>query len=318
MSLIKNSKELNKASLLVIAGPTASGKTALSLLLADLLDGEIVSADSLQIYKEFDIGSAKPDQKQLKRVRHHLVGVLSPETEINAFEYSNMARKAISDIVARGKFPILVGGSGLYIRSAIDGLLKVDGVFDGVKESILEEVRTKGLKSLYDELLAADPETALSIHSNDEMRIVRALELSRVTHKTRKEIAGSAIPLDIGKIHFFSLNIERKDLYLRVNERVDKMLSSGLLKEVKAITDKYGFDVSPLGGLGYRQFAEYIKGTLTLERAVYLTKMETRHYAKRQITWFKKDKRVNWLDAKEDTSLLLKKIIDVLKDAPCQ
>ena len=317
MSLIKNSKELKNASLLVILGPTASGKTDISLRLAKELEGEIISADSLQIYKEFDIGSAKPDERQLKTVKHHLIGTISPKTELNAFDYSTMARQSIKEVVSKGRFPILVGGSGLYVRAVLDGLLKVEGSFKGVRQSIIDEIKTKGLKFLYEELVKSDPDSAKHIHFNDEMRIIRALELFRVTKKSRKEIAKSAIPLDIGSTVLIGLNLERKELYSRINDRVDKMLSAGLLNEVKTIVDKYGFEISQLNGLGYRQFADHLKGLITFEKAVYLTKMNTRHYAKRQITWFKKDPRVNWVDAKEDIDILLRYIISKIKEKKC-
>ncbi|OGF47947.1 MAG: tRNA (adenosine(37)-N6)-dimethylallyltransferase MiaA [Candidatus Firestonebacteria bacterium RIFOXYA2_FULL_40_8] len=317
MSLIKNSKELKNATLIVIVGPTASGKTALAIKLAKELCGEIISADSLQIYKEFDIGSAKPDKNQLLAIKHHLISAISPKTVINAYYYSSMAREAISEVVKQCKVPILVGGSGLYVRAAIDGLLKVEGSLD-IKQGIVGEVKEKGLASVYQDLIRSDPDTAKGIHYNDEMRIVRALELYRVTNKPRKESTNSAIPLEIGKIIFFGLNIERRELYDRINNRVDKMHSDGLIEEIKAIIGRYGYDIAPLGGLGYRQFTEYCKGLISIERAVYLTKMETRHYAKRQITWFKKDKRIKWLDRKENTSVMLKDIMKILKDAQCR
>jgi len=314
MSLTKNSKEPNNSTLLTIVGPTASGKTALSINLAKKLGGEIISADSLQIFKDFDIGSAKPDKQQLKSIKHHLVGSISPKHELNAFEYSNMARKAIDDVLNKGCFPILVGGSGLYIRAVIDGLLKVEGSFDGVKENILREKGEKGLAALYQELIKSDPETATKIHFNDEMRIVRALELYRVTGTARKEVAKSSIPINVANIYFIGLNPDRKELYARIDNRVDKMVQDGLIEEVKAIIDKYGYEIAPLNGLGYRQFTEYIKSNISLEQAIYLTKMHTRHYAKRQITWFKKDARIKWFDGQADTDSIIESIIQGQKE----
>ncbi|MCX5776451.1 MAG: tRNA (adenosine(37)-N6)-dimethylallyltransferase MiaA [Candidatus Firestonebacteria bacterium] len=318
MNSIKNSKDPKKASLICIVGPTASGKTSLSMKLAKILKGEVISADSLQIYKEFDIGSAKPEKELLSAVTHHLIGVVSPEYTVNAFNYAKLAKKAIYEVIQKGKFPLLVGGSGLYIRAVLDGLVNVEGSCAKTRQNIIEEVKERGLGALYEELLISDPEAAKKIHVNDEMRIVRALELFRVTKKTKKEMAGTSTPLSIGNLIIVGLTMKRADIYDRINKRVDLMLQKGIVEEVKYITDKYGFDIAPLKGLGYKQFTEYLKGNISLEKAIYLTKMNTRHYAKRQITWFKKDSRVKWLDAKEDESVLLNNIISTIKEYQCK
>ncbi len=297
MSLIKNSKGPENASLWVLVGPTASGKTSLAIELAKKVNGEIVSADSLQIYKEFDIGSAKPSNSQLKEIRHHLISTVSPLKVLNAYEYSLMARAAVLDIISRGKQPILTGGSGLYIRAVIDGLLKIEEHSKAPKEALYSDIREKGLPALYEELKKVDPEAASKIHLNDEFRIIRALELFRLTGKTRKESARTGEPFKIGTIIFAGLYLERALLYQRINERVDLMLENGLLEEVRKLTGKYGFEIHPLKALGYSQFIEYFKKNISFEEAVALIKSGTRQYAKRQYVWFKKDTRINWLEA---------------------
>lgn len=317
MNSIRNSKEPENSCLWVLVGPTASGKTSLAIELAKKMDGEIISADSLQIYKEFDIGSAKPSKEQLKEVKHHLISAISPLKVLNAFEYSQMARKAVLDVISRGKQPILVGGSGLYIRAVVDGLLKIEAYPEDVKKLIYAEIKEKGLSSLYKELEKVDPEAASKIHFNDEFRIVRALELFRITGKTRKEASKTGEAFKLGNFIFAGLNMDRDLLYGRINERVDMMLKAGLFEEVKRITKQYGFDIHPLKALGYSQFVEHMKKLISYEEAVVLIKTGSRHYAKRQLTWFKKEARVKWLEVTEDRALLLEKALKMFTEKKC-
>ncbi len=318
MNLIKISKELEKACLWILVGPTASGKTSLAIEIAKRADCEIISADSLQIYREFNIGSAKPSKEQLKEVKHHLISSVSPLKVLNAYEYSQKARKAILDILSRGKQPLLVGGSGLYIKAVVDGLVKIEDHSETKREELYKELSAKGLPALYMDLTGVDPEAAAKIHFNDEFRIIRALELFRLTGKTRKESAKTAEPFKMGNFIFLGLNIEKQLLYKRINDRVDSMIKDGLLEEVKKITEKYGFGLHPLKALGYSQFVDYLKNIISFEAAVTSIKTDTRHYAKRQVTWFKKEPRIKWLEVTDDNELLLITAIKKFTEKKCQ
>lgn len=288
----------NKIRVVSVIGPTASGKTKLSVELAKRFDGEIISADSMQIYKGMDIATAKPDEKEMRGIPHHLMGFLSSDSTYSVAMFSNDARNIIDDITNRGKLPFIVGGTGLYVDSLLNNIKFHEEERDeSVSVELRERYKNEGIEPLLDELKQADPESAerLSAGRNPK-RIIRALEFYKTTGKTiTEQLALSRMeesPYNAIKI---GLNYsDREKLYDRINQRVDSMLSHGLLDEAKQVL------ASPLSAtssmaIGYKELAPYINGEASLEECVEKLKRETRRYAKRQLTWFRRDKEINWL-----------------------
>ncbi|MBI5206624.1 MAG: tRNA (adenosine(37)-N6)-dimethylallyltransferase MiaA [Candidatus Firestonebacteria bacterium] len=283
--------------LLIILGPTASGKSKLALILAEKNSAEIISADSRQIYKFMDIGTAKPLKEDLQHISHHMIDIVTPDELYSAGEYKNEAEKIIQEIFERGKNVIITGGTGLYIRALIEGIFNSPRRDNKIQEELEKIALEKGHGVLYNELKKVDPISAEKIHINDKYRIIRALEVFKQTgapisrHKTK-----STMPINY-KYKIFGLNLRREKLYRRINERVDKMISSGLLDEIKKLK-QMGYNKSSPGfeGIGYQELWDYLEGEQTLEKAIELIKQNTRKYAKRQITWFKKLKEVTWFD----------------------
>lgn len=289
-----------KRPLIIIAGPTATGKTKLSVELAKIVDGEIISADSIQVYKGMDIGSAKVTKEEMCGIRHHLIDVLEPSEEFNITVFQRLAKAAIEDIYSRGKVPILAGGTGFYIQSV---LYDIDFTENEENSEIREELvrislEENGKDILFDMLREIDPKSAASIDKNNVKRIIRAIEFYKLSGKkisehneeqSKKEAAYNA--------SFFVLTDDRKVLYERIDRRVDKMISDGLVDEVKALL-KSGMtkDMVSMQGIGYKEIVSYLNGEITLDEAVYIIKRDTRHFAKRQITWFKREKDVIWFD----------------------
>lgn len=289
-----------KRPLIIIAGPTATGKTKLSVELAKIVDGEIISADSIQVYKGMDIGSAKVTKEEMCGIRHHLIDVLAPSEEFNITVFQRLAKAAIEDIYSRGKVPILAGGTGFYIQSV---LYDIDFTENEENSEIREELvrislEENGKDILFDMLREIDPKSAASIDKNNVKRIIRAIEFYKLSGKkisehneeqSKKEAAYNA--------SFFVLTDDRKVLYERIDRRVDKMISDGLVDEVKALL-KSGMtkDMVSMQGIGYKEIVSYLNGEITLDEAVYIIKRDTRHFAKRQITWFKREKDVIWFD----------------------
>ncbi|UCE20167.1 MAG: tRNA (adenosine(37)-N6)-dimethylallyltransferase MiaA [Gemmatimonadota bacterium] len=308
-----------KNNLLLLVGPTAVGKTEFSLHLAQRLQGEIVSADSRQIYRYMDIGTAKPTIQQREQIRHHFVDVVDPDAYFSAGEYGRQSRRVIDALFRKGCVPIVVGGSGLYIRALVDGFFDPFVHDNEVRENLQRRMKEWGPKPLHAELMTIDPETAGRIHPNDTQRILRALEVHEITgrplsliQRESRGVMPAFEPLFIG------LTMSRPVLYERIDRRVDDMMKKGLVDEVQnLVTMGYDRTLNAMQTVGYQEVFSYLGGEVDLEEAVRLVKRNSRHYAKRQLTWFSKDRRVTWFDVKEDESIdsIIDRILDVYTTA---
>lgn len=300
-------KDMDKPKVIVICGPTASGKTALSIQLAEKINGEIISSDSMQIYKYMDIGTAKPTQEEMQGIPHYLLDFIEPNQRYSVAEFKKDAEAAIEEILSKGKTPIVVGGTGLYVDSLIYGIEYQDIQLDEKYRQELENRTIKeGLEKLYNEALKIDPQAMEKISSNDKKRILRVLEIYKATGKTKTEqeieSRKNGIKYDY---KVFAINWDRKLLYERINKRVDIMIEQGLIQEVEQLLKKYDKFPTAMQGLGYKEVVEYLQGVTTREKMIDKIKMETRRYAKRQITWFKKNKQTIWIGPQD-----LQKILD--------
>lgn len=307
-----------KKPLIILTGPTSVGKTSLSIKLAKAVNGEIISADSMQVYKEMDIGTAKITKEEMDGVPHHLIDVLSPAEEFNIVKFKQLAKEAMDNILSRGRMPILVGGTGFYIQSLVYDIDFAEN--DGSKEiriRLEKEAKEKGAQYMHDCLAKVDPKSAKDIHANNVKKVIRALEFFEQTgepiSKHNEEERQKDSPYNFA---YFVLNQDRKLLYERIDQRVDIMLAHGLVSEVEKLKQK-GYDKTlvSMQGLGYKEILDYLDGKTTLEEAVYILKRDTRHFAKRQLTWFRREKEVIWLDkgafASEDG--ILKYMLEELK-----
>lgn len=277
------------------------GKTALSIEVAKCINGEIVSADSMQIYKEMDIGSAKPTKEEMQGIQHYLLDFVSPNERYSVADYKKEATKAIEEILQKGKTPIIVGGTGLYVDALIYNIAYPEIEFDETYRNYLEKrVEKEGLQTLYEEACKIDEIAMRRISPNDQKRILRVLEVYHQTGKTKTEqeieSRKQEVPYDY---HVYALTMERETLYDRINKRVDMMIEQGLMEEVKRIVEKYPTSPTAMQALGYKEIREYLEGNLTQQEAIDKVKQETRRYAKRQLTWFRKNKQTKWLDANE-------------------
>ena len=290
---------MDKQFIVVVCGPTASGKTALSVELAKRLSGEIISADSMQIYKGMDIATAKPTAQEKQGIPHYLMDFLDPHDSFSVADYVKMAHERITDIASRGKLPIVVGGTGLYISSLIDNLSFEETESDyEYRDELRLLAQEKGNGYLLRMLREIDPDTAAKLHENNLNRIIRALEVYKTTGKTMSEQQRlsrlSPSPYDPCMIQ---LDYDRETLYDRINRRVDIMLEQGLVEEARAIYDRnYDRSLPALQGLGYKQLFRVFDGEYTLSEGIEAIKQETRRFAKRQLTWFRRDRRITWLD----------------------
>lgn len=288
-----------KKPLIILTGPTAVGKTKASIGLAQALNGEIISADSMQVYKYMDIGSAKIRPEEMQGVRHYLVDELEPDEEFHVVRFQQMAKQAMEEIYAKGKIPIVVGGTGFYIQALLYDIDFTENDEDTEYRKELEKLaKEKGADSLHDMLKEVDPASAESIHANNVKRVIRALEFYKLTgqkiseHNERER--GKESPYEFC---YFVLNDDRQLLYDRIDLRIDKMLEDGLLEEVTALKNKgYTKDMVAMQGLGYKEILDYLNGACTLEEAIYILKRDTRHFAKRQLTWFRRERDVIWVD----------------------
>ena len=287
----------------VICGPTASGKTALSIELAKRINGEIVSADSMQIYDEMNIGTAKPDQEEMQGIKHYLIGNIKPTNRYSVSEFKKDAISAIKEIVSKEKMPIVVGGTGLYVNSLVYGIdypeIQTNLEYRKELEKIVEE---KGLQYLFEKAVEIDKEAMKNISPNDKKRILRVLEIYKETGKTKTELERESrkngIPYDY---KIFAINMPREILYDRINRRVDIMIEKGLIDEVSSLYEKYGESLlTSMQAIGYKEVVEFLKGNCTKEEMIEKIKMETRRYAKRQLTWFRKIENIQWLDGLND------------------
>lgn len=287
-----------KPKVIVICGPTASGKTALSIQLAKEINGEIVSADSMQIYKDMDIGTAKPSVEEMDGVKHYLIDNVSPTVRYSVANYKKDALDAINEIIKKGKTPIIVGGTGLYVDSLVNGIEYDDLEIDLQYREELEKIANdRGLDELYKKAVEIDSQAMEKISPNDKKRIFRVLEIYHSTGKTKTEQEIESRKKENPYDYIvFGINMDREKLYERINKRVDIMIEKGLVDEVKVLINKYSELPTAIQGLGYKEVVSYLNNEITYEEMIDKIKQETRRYAKRQLTWFRRNKQIIWLD----------------------
>lgn len=289
---------MKKHKVVVICGPTASGKTSLSIELAKKIDGEIISCDSMQIYKDMNIGTAKVTKTEMQGIKHYLIDIISPEERYSVADYKKAAEKAIIEILEKGKTPIIVGGTGLYVDALIYGIEYPNIEFDEKYRKQLENrVETEGLEALYEEAKKIDKQAVQKISSNDQKRILRILEIYHATGKNKTQQEAESRKNEVKYDYkVFAINMDREILYNRINKRVDIMMENGLIDEVKQIKKKYNKFPTAMQGLGYKEVVEYLENKISKDEMVEKIKQESRRYAKRQLTWFRKNKENIWLD----------------------
>ncbi|MDQ5983825.1 MAG: tRNA dimethylallyltransferase [Eubacteriales bacterium SKADARSKE-1] len=304
-------KENKKINILVMVGPTASGKTKVSIELAKQFNGEIISADSMQIYKDMDIGTAKPTKEEMQGVSHHLLDFLSVDEDFSVAEYVKLAKEKIKDINNRGKLPIICGGTGLYINSLIDNVTFTEQESDpAIKEELIKRFEKYGVEPLIAELSTFDEESAKKIHPNNTLRIIRAIEIYRTTGTTMSEqLRNSKLKKSPYNPIIIGLNFKNRDiLYDRIDKRVDLMINTGLIEETKKIILKNPSKTA-MNAICYKEILPYLQSKCTKEVAIENLKRATRRYAKRQLTWLRKDKRIKWvyIDKYENFGEILEK-----------
>ena len=308
---------MDKPKVIVICGPTASGKTGLSIELAKKINGEIISADSMQIYKEMNIGTAKATKEEMQGIKHYLIDIVSPTERYSVADFKRDAEKSIEEILKKNKVPILVGGTGLYIDSVVKGIEYNEINIDLKYREKLEKIAEKeGLDKLYQLAMQIDKNATEKISINDKKRIFRVLEIYKSTRKTKTELEiESRKKKPKYSFYIFGTELDREKLYDKINLRVDKMIEEGLIEEVEKITKKYKSFPTAMQGLGYKEIKDYLEGHYTKEEVIEKIKMETRRYAKRQITWFKRNKNIIWLNMEEQNSIQnhVKTILEVVK-----
>ncbi len=310
---------MNKKPLIILTGPTASGKTELSVRLADRIGGEIISADSIQVYKHMDIGSAKVTKEEMQGIKHYLIDEFEPDEEFNIYIFKERAKKYVNEIHNKGKIPIVAGGTGFYIQSLIYDIdfdeEENDKSYRIELESIAEE---KGNEYLHNMLKLVDEKAAADIHQNNVKRVIRALEYHKMTGKKisehNEEQREKESPYNF---KYYVLNMDRDILYDRINRRIDIMLENGLVDEVKKLIDMgYNRNLVSMQGLGYKEIASYLDGEISLDEAIYILKRDTRHFAKRQLTWFRRERNVefiNYEDFNMDKDKMLEYMADISK-----
>lgn len=305
-----------KPKVIVIAGPTASGKTALSIELAKQIGGEIISSDSMQIYQDMNIGTAKVTKEEMQGIQHHLIDFVLPNERYSVSNFKKDSEKAIEEILAKGKTPIVAGGTGLYVDSLIYGIEYPEMEFDeAYRETLMKQAETEeGLNDLYEQAKQIDELAMKNISPNDKKRIIRVLEIFKSTGRSKTEQEKLSRRNEV-KYDFqvFAIDMEREKLYERINKRVDMMLEQGLVQEVKALKEKYNCFPTAMQGLGYKEVVEYLEGKCMYEEMVEKMKQETRHYAKRQLTWFRKNKETIWLKAENGIQNNIAIILEVCK-----
>ncbi|NLD48060.1 MAG: tRNA (adenosine(37)-N6)-dimethylallyltransferase MiaA [Clostridiaceae bacterium] len=286
-------------NVIVLLGPTASGKTRISIELATQINGEIISADSMQVYKYMDIGTAKPDADERRGIKHYLVDEVTPDEEFSVARYKEIASGYIRQIIRNGKIPVVAGGTGLYISSLIDNIEFSDTICDWeLRKRLQKEAEEKGNAYLHSKLMQIDPSAAEKIHMNNVKRVIRAIEVYTHTNKpiSRHQEESRKNPPEYSFI-VFGLTMDRDKLYERINKRVDLMLEKGLVGEVENLI-KLGYDIRTVAmqAIGYKEILAYLAGEISYDEAVYIIKRDTRHYAKRQMTWFKRMENVIWMN----------------------
>ena len=311
--------ENKKKPMIILTGPTAVGKTDLSIQLAKAMNGEIISADSMQVYRHMDIGSAKVTPEEMDGVPHHLINVLEPEEEFNVVVFQKLAKEALTGIYERGHIPIIVGGTGFYIQALLYDIDFTENDGDTAIRRELEKLaQPQGAGCLHQMLQEIDPESAAAIHQNNVKRVIRAIEFYRQTGKKislhNEQEREKQSPY---QFLYYVLDTDRKTLYERIDRRVDLMMEHGLVDEVKHLADMgCTRDMVSMQGLGYKEILDYLSGEIPLEEAVYILKRDTRHFAKRQITWFKRERDVRWLELEQfqnDRKKVLEHILDEIE-----
>ncbi len=301
---------------IVIVGPTAVGKTRVSIELAKIIGGEIISADSMQVYRYMDIGTAKPTSDEMEGIKHHLIDLVHPKDEFNAARYREMALACIGEVAEKNKIPIIVGGTGLYVSTVVDNIEFSETIADKeYREKLQETADNQGTGILYEQLREIDSKTAEKLHPNDTRRIIRALEVYKFTGKPishHQEISRRNPP----EYEFImvGLTMDRAKLYERINLRVDKMVAEGLEDEVRNLLNMgVGFKDTSMQGLGYKEMAQHCLNLKPLDEVIETIKRDSRRYAKRQLTWFRRDERIFWIDVEDQMEPILKKILNYLE-----
>ncbi len=307
-------EEGKKTPLIILTGPTAAGKTGLSIELAKAVGGEIISADSMQVYKRMDIGTAKISKEEQQGIPHHLIDILDPREDFNVVKFKDLAQKAVQEIAGRGHIPILTGGTGFYIQAVLYDIdFEETGEDDGVRKELEERAEREGAESLHDELKKIDPKAAEEIHANNVKRVIRALEYYRQTGRRISEHNEEQRKRQSAYNHaYFVLTMDRALLYERINRRVDFMIEQGLLEEVRnLLKEQIPETATSMQGIGYKEWFPYFRGECSFEEAVSVLKRDTRHFAKRQLTWFRRERDVLWLEPEER---LLEHMLEVLRE----
>jgi tRNA dimethylallyltransferase len=302
--------------LVVVLGPTASGKTALSLALAERFHGEIVNCDSVAMYREFEIGTAKPNAAERARAPHHLLDFVEPTGHITAGEYSRKARQVLQEIKQRGRLPVVVGGTGLYLRALLDGLSPGPQRSEELRERLREKAEIKGTSYLHRVLRRMDSDASAKIHANDLPKLIRAIEVCLGSRRKMSEMwKQGRDPLQGFRILRIGLNPEREALYGRINERARQMFELGLVEETRGLVAKYGEAPWPLGSLGYRQAVQLIGGEIGEAAALQAAQQAHRNYAKRQMTWFRREPDVKWLAGFGDEGTIQQRAVELVQNS---
>jgi len=289
-----------KEPVIFLIGPTGSGKTEVSVMLAERINAEIICCDSMQVYRGFDIMTSKPSAALEKKIPHHLFDIKDPDQDFSVAEFREQALEVIKKVHKKGKVPLFVGGTGLYVTALVDGLFKAPGANWQLRSQLLEDAKQSGNEALFERLKKADPDTAAMLHPNDLRRIIRALEIWYITGSKMSELkrstTGIASEYDI---KLLGLNIDRQRLYERINDRAEEMFANGVIDEVRAVRKKWDLSLTSAQALGCKEIIGLLDGDYALDEAKDLLKRNTRRYAKRQLSWFRRDDRIRWVEAKE-------------------